>query len=117
MKYDMNIRSLNDNVRVIVLAGEIDLYSAPKLKQEMAMLLESGIRQVIIDLSSVEYLDSTGLGVIIGGLRRIKEKNGSLSLVGLSPLIRRVIEITRLNDVFDIYNTESEAFKAMVDGE
>ena len=94
---------------MIEMDGEVDVYTAPQLKQQMISLLEEGHNEMVVDLSKVEYLDSTALGVLIGGLKRVREREGNLSLICPSPRIRRVFEITGLDKIFDIYNSEDEA--------
>lgn len=112
MGFKMDTRTLEKNIPVIELEGEVDVYTAPQLKQQMISILESGATQMIVDLSKVEYLDSTALGVLIGGLKRMREMDGNVLLVCPSPRIRRVFEITGLDKIFDIYDNESDAQEA-----
>jgi anti-sigma B factor antagonist len=109
----MDTRTIDNKLPVIELEGEVDVYTAPQLKQQMINLLESGNKQMIIDLTKVEYLDSTALGVLIGGLKRMREMDGNMMLVCPSARIRRVFEITGLDKIFDIYNTADEAQEAV----
>ncbi len=109
MNFKMETRTLEKELPIIALEGEVDVYTAPQLKQQMISLLEGGAREVVVDLSRVDYLDSTALGVLIGGLKRLREMDGNLALVCPSPRIRRVFEITGLDKIFDIYDTEDEA--------
>jgi len=98
---------------VINVQGEIDVYTAPRLRQEIISLLDQGSRHIVIDLSSVDYLDSTGLGVLIGGLKRMKEQEGSLSLICPNPKIMRIFEITGLNKIFSMFLTEGDALAGL----
>jgi anti-sigma B factor antagonist len=109
----MDTRTIDNKLPVIELEGEVDVYTAPQLKQQMINLLESGNKQMMIDLTKVEYLDSTALGVLIGGLKRMREMDGNMVLVCPSARIRRVFEITGLDKIFDIYNTADEAQEAV----
>ncbi len=109
MSFKMDTYTLDSGVPVIALEGEVDVYTAPQLKQQMMTELEAGARQMIVDLTKVEYFDSTALGVLIGGLKRIRERDGGLSLICPSPRIRRVFEITGLDKIFDIYGSIDEA--------
>ena len=109
MNFKMETRTLEKELPVIQLEGEVDVYTAPQLKQQMIALLEGGARQVVVDLTQVEYLDSTALGVLIGGLKRLREIDGNLALVCPSPRIRRVFEITGLDKIFDMFNAVEEA--------
>jgi len=109
MNLKIDTRSLDSKASMIDLEGEVDVYTAPQLKQQIINLLDGGIYKVIVNLSAVEYLDSTALGVLIGGLKRLKERNGALDLVCPNPRIKRIFEITGLDRIFDIYATEQEA--------
>ncbi len=94
---------------MIDLEGEVDVYTAPQLKQQIITLLDSGIKHVIVNLSAVDYLDSTALGVLIGGLKRLRERNGTLDLICPNQRIKRIFEITGLDKIFDIFPNEEEA--------
>lgn len=109
MSFSMDTRSIGDAIPVIELEGEVDVYTAPQLKQRMVELLEGGVKSVVVDLTKVEYLDSTALGVLIGGLKRMKEAEGSLTLVCPNVRIRRVFEITGLDKIFDLCESTDEA--------
>ena len=102
-------RMVNDTTCLLGIEGEVDVYTSPQLKQEIIKLAESGVKRLIIDLSKVEYMDSTGLGVLISGLKRLRESEGNLALVGPGVRITRIFEITGLDKIFDIYQTEAEA--------
>ncbi len=109
MNLTMNSRNPDETTCVLDIEGEVDVYTSPQLKQDLVHLAENGTKRVIINLSKVEYLDSTGLGVLIGGLKRLRESGGNLALVGPGMRIQRIFEITGLNKIFDIYATEDEA--------
>lgn len=109
MNLTMHSRTPNETTCVLVIEGEVDVYTSPQLKQDIIELAEKGIKHLIINLSEVEYLDSTGLGVLIGGLKRLRENNGNMVLVGPGMRISRIFEITGLDKIFDIYATEQEA--------
>lgn len=113
MNFRMDMRTLERELPLIELEGEVDVYTAPQLKQQMINLLESGAKEMIVDLTKVDYLDSTALGVLIGGLKRMREMDGNMVLVCPSPRIRRVFEITGLDKIFDIYNSVEDAQEAM----
>lgn len=113
MNFRMDTRTLEREIPLIELEGEVDVYTAPQLKQQMINLLESGAKEMIVDLTKVDYLDSTALGVLIGGLKRMREMDGNMVLVCPSPRIRRVFEITGLDKIFDIYNSVDDAQEAM----
>lgn len=109
VNFSIDTYNMESGVPVIKLTGEVDVYTAPQLKQQMIGMLEAGANQILIDLTEVEYFDSTALGVLIGGLKRMRERDGNLSLICPNPRIRRVFEITGLDKIFDIYNSADEA--------
>ena len=111
MNLKMNTRSVDDEASIIDLEGEVDVYTAPQLKQQIITLLDGGVRRVVANLTAVDYLDSTALGVLIGGLKRLRERDGTLDLICPNPRIKRIFEITGLDKIFDIYSTEEEATK------
>ena len=113
MNFKMETRAAESEPPIIELEGEVDVYTAPQLKQQMISLLESGARELVVDLTKVDYLDSTALGVLIGGLKRMRERDGNMVLVCPSPRIRRVFEITGLDKIFDIFNTAQDATESM----
>ncbi|MBP6963419.1 MAG: STAS domain-containing protein [Armatimonadetes bacterium] len=109
MNLKVNASSLGEKASAISLEGEVDVFTAPLLKQQIISLLDDGVTDITVDLGAVEYLDSTALGVLIGGLKRLRERDGTLSLVIPNPRIRRIFEITGLDKIFDIYQTQDEA--------
>ena len=113
MNFKMDTRTLEQSLPIIELEGEVDVYTAPQLKQQMISILESGAKMMVVNLTKVDYLDSTALGVLIGGLKRMRERDGNLVLICPSPRIRRVFEITGLDKIFDIYNSENDAQAAL----
>ena len=113
MNLKVTPRSVQDTVQALDLEGEVDVYTAPLLRQEIMDQVDNGTNHLLVNLEKVEYLDSTGLGILIGGVKRAKEKGGSLKLVGPSARITRIFEITGLNKIFDVYPTESDAIASM----
>jgi len=109
MNLTINARTPNDTTCLLEVEGEVDVYTSPQLKQEIVNLTDTGVKHIIIDLSKVEYLDSTGLGVLIGALKRLREVEGNLALVGPGMRILRIFEITGLDKIFDIYSSADEA--------
>jgi len=112
MNLKMNTQTVGKCSSIIALEGEVDVYTAPQLKQQIISMLDNDITKIIVDLTSVDYLDSTALGVLIGGLKRLRERDGSLNLICPNPRIRRIFEITGLDKIFDIYQTQDEAVSA-----
>jgi len=94
---------------VLDVAGEVDVYTAPKLREKLVELVSDGHYNIVVDMTKVEFLDSTGLGVLVGGLKRVRSHNGSLELVCNQERILKIFRITGLTKVFPIHDTLEEA--------
>jgi anti-sigma B factor antagonist len=101
MEVDLDTTARNGYV-VVSVEGEIDVYTAPQLRERLIELIDQGYYRIVVDLSRVEFLDSTGLGVLVGGLKRSRGHDGDLALVCSHPRIMKVFEVTGLNKVFSI---------------
>ena len=101
-----------DGIEVIDVQGEIDIYTAPRLRELLIDLVSQGSYQLIVNLDEVGFLDSTGLGVLVGGLRRVRAHDGSLDLVCTQQPILKIFRITGLTEVFGIYETVDQAIAA-----
>ena len=85
-----------DGKTVVAVGGEIDVYTAPKLRDKITELVGEGVYDLVIDLSAVEFLDSTGLGVLVGGLKKVRAHDGSLMLVCNQDRLLKIFRITGL---------------------
>jgi anti-sigma B factor antagonist len=112
MELTLNVYSEDPGFTVIEVGGEIDVYTAPKLRERLISLVDSGSYQLIVDMEGVEFLDSTGLGVLVGGLKRVRAHEGGIDLVCTQSRILRIFRITGLNRVFSIYDTVPAALAA-----
>jgi anti-sigma B factor antagonist len=97
---------------ILEVGGEIDVYTAPKLREQLIELVSNGRYQLVVDMESVEFLDSTGLGVLVGGLKRVRAHDGSLRLVCTQERILKIFRITGLTKVFPIHASVDEALGA-----
>jgi anti-sigma B factor antagonist len=97
---------------VVAVSGEIDVYTAPKLREHLIDLVSGGQYHLVVDLEAVDFLDSTGLGVLVGGLKRVRSHEGSLHLVCSQERILKIFRITGLTKVFPIHATIEEALAA-----
>jgi anti-sigma B factor antagonist len=88
---------------VLDIVGEVDLYTAPALRDRIAALIDGGVRRLVVNLEEVGFLDSSGLGVLIGALRRLKEHDGMLRLVCDDGSTLKVLTVTGLDKVFQIH--------------
>ena len=109
MNFDIKTEPLSDDAYVIALAGEVDLYTAPEFKQQLLDVVGKGAKNVIVDFSDTTFIDSTTLGVLVGGVKRLRAQEGRLSLVCSDRNITKIFEITGLDRVFTIYPTRDEA--------
>jgi len=93
----------------IVLTGEVDVYTSPRLKQAIVDAMDAGCLNVIVDLEGVGFIDSSGLGVLVSGLRRVRERDGTLRLVCTHDGILKIFRITGLDKVFPLFSSSEEA--------
>jgi anti-sigma B factor antagonist len=110
---DLSLASRTEGDKTVVsVGGEIDVYTAPKLREQIVQLVEDGRYHLVIDMEDVEFLDSTGLGVLVGGLKRVRAHDGSLRLVCTQERILKIFRITGLTKVFPIHDTVAAAVEA-----
>jgi anti-sigma B factor antagonist len=109
MNFDIKTDRLDGDAHVIALSGEVDLYTAPEFKQQLLEVIGLGGKEVIVDFSDTTFIDSTTLGVLVGGVKRLRPNGGRLSLVCSDRNITKIFEITGLDRVFTIYPTRDEA--------
>ena len=114
MDIKVNVREAEGETYVVDLNGEIDVYTSPKVKDAIGDLIDKGHYNLVINLEKVRYIDSTGLGVLIGGLKRVREHGGTVNLVCTNPQIKKIFDITGLVKIFGIYDDEDAAMKALV---
>ena len=101
-----------DGIEVVTVEGEIDIYTAPRLRELLIDLVSKNNYQLIVNLDKVAFLDSTGLGVLVGGLKRVRAHDGWLDLVCTQERILKIFKITGLTKVFGIYQTVDQAIAA-----
>jgi anti-sigma B factor antagonist len=109
MNFDIKTEQLDDDSYVISLVGEVDLYTAPEFKQQLLEVIGQGGKEIVVDFSGTTFIDSTTLGVLVGGVKRLRSNGGQLSLVCSDRNITKIFEITGLDRVFSIYPTRDEA--------
>ena len=100
-------------VPIIDVDGEIDVYTVPRFKDKLKELIEDGRKHLLVNLSKVSYMDSSGFGALLGATKQLRPDGGTLGLVGCNQVIARMLKITRLNTIFDMYDTEEEAIGAV----
>ncbi|HZI91444.1 MAG TPA: STAS domain-containing protein [Thermoleophilaceae bacterium] len=115
MNFKINDEEIDDQTHVISLGGEIDLYTAPEFKERMVELIEAGKRNIVVDLSEATFIDSTTLGVLVGGVKRLRPSGGGLALVCTDQNISKIFEITGLDRVFSIQDSREDALASFSD--
>jgi len=114
MEMDLQIMvRKSGTTRVIELTGEVDAYTSARFREIMLEHIDDGGIHLVINMCNVEYIDSSGLGALVGGLKRVSERNGKIVIACDGPQVRKVFEITGLEKVFPIYNGEQEAIAAL----
>lgn len=107
--FEIDERALDATTRVVRVAGEIDLFTAPEFKQHITAAIEAGGRTVVVDLTATTFIDSSSLGVLIGAHRRLEEANGRLVVACDDATILKTFQITGLDGVFTIVRSADEA--------
>lgn len=102
-------RNDREGCAVIAVEGEIDLTAAPRLREALISSVVEGHQRVVVDLTATEFLDSTGLGALVAGLKRIRAHGGDMRVVCTSARVCKVFEITSLDKVLSLYDTVDEA--------
>lgn len=112
MDLQIAVRKSGD-VAIIDLAGEVDAYTSARFREVMVDIIEEGISKLVVAMARVDYIDSSGLGALVGGLKRTAERDGKIVVVCHQSQVRRVFEITGLEKVFPMFETEQEALEAI----
>ncbi len=106
---DVTVEPKSDGVAVVRLVGRLDLASSEAVKQQLVQAVGSGHRRLVVDLDGVDFLDSSGLGALIGGLKVARVARGNLRIARPNDQVRLVLELTTLDRVLHPYNTVEEA--------
>ena len=104
---------LDDQRAIVAVRGEIDLFTAPELKATLTDAIEEGRTRIVVDLSETTFLDSTALGVLIGAIKRLRSRDGRMTIVNTDQNIAKTFEITGLDQIFTIRPTRDEAVSAL----
>ena len=109
MEFKLATADLGNAIHQIRVSGEVDLATAPELKEALATATRNGARGVLVDLSHATFIDSTTLGVLMGAVKRLRPQGGELAIACNDPNIRKIFEITLLDRIFNIYDTPQAA--------
>jgi anti-sigma B factor antagonist len=104
MFFDITVAEQGDWT-VVSVSGEVDVATAPRLREEIVRAVSQGATRILVDLEAVDFLDSMGLGVLVGALKRVKSHGGEMAIVCTNERLLRIFEITGLQQVFDVRNT------------
>ncbi len=108
-QFSLDEEQHDDHIRVISVSGEIHVSTAPEFSQRLSDAIAAGTRGVVIDMSGVEFIDSTGLSVLLNALRLVGQRDGALALVCTNPTVLRLFQITSLDETFDIFGDRAAA--------
>jgi anti-sigma B factor antagonist len=111
--FDLTEDDIDDVTHVINVRGEIHVSTAPEFSERLNEAIARGKTAVVLDLTAVDFIDSTGLSVLLNGLRRVTRRRGRLALAVSNPTVLRLFEITRLDSTFDILPTREEALQSV----
>jgi anti-sigma B factor antagonist len=103
------------NATVVTVASEIDVAMANQLREGLLNVLEQGVHHTVIDITKVDFLDSTGLGVLVGVQHRLSTPDGTMTFVGASERIMELFRVTRLSTIFPVYATADQALQPSAD--
>ena len=118
LDHDFSISTAaEDGVRVLSVTGQADLHTAPELRTAIAAAIDGGALRLVVDLSDTTFIDSMTLGVLIGGLRRLAPAGGRMAIACPNRNLRRIFEITSLDEVLAIADTRAEAAALTAGGE
>ncbi|MFN3652758.1 MAG: STAS domain-containing protein [Armatimonadota bacterium] len=112
IRLDHNVQRV-DGLPVLSVSGEIDIYTAPLFKQAVVSLVSEGNNDVIIDLSGVTFMDSSGFGTLLGATKRLRPTGGGLHLAAPNTTIQRMLRLTRLDSIMKIYEDVPSAVSAV----
>jgi anti-sigma B factor antagonist len=101
-----------DKIKILTVVGELDALVAPKLKEKLTKLEEEDYKNIIIDFSELEHINSLAMGILRGKWKTVKEVGGNIKLIKLNDHIKGIFEMIGLDEIFEIYETEEEAIES-----
>jgi anti-sigma B factor antagonist len=104
---------VDEVTHVVSVHGDVDLFTAPELKQRIVDVIERGRTRIVVDLTGATSIDSTTLGVLIGAVKRLRLRDGDLAVAARDPMIVRTFEITGLDEVFGVLSSREEAVERL----
>ncbi len=111
LRIETSLRN-EDGIPVLDVTGEIDIYTTPQFKEAVSAAIDQNKPAIVINMTNVTYMDSSGFGTLLSATKRLRPLDGALYLSGCNEGIQRMLQITRLNTIFGVYATETEALAA-----
>ncbi len=111
MRIETSLRQ-RDGIPVLDVIGEIDIYTTPQFKEAVSAVIDENESVIVINMAQVTYMDSSGFGTLLSATKRLRPVDGALYLAACNDAIQRMLQITRLNTIFGVYETEDEALAA-----
>lgn len=105
-------KKIVDDIQILQIIGELDALVAPSFKEEISAAFKNNFINIIIDFKELSHINSLGIGILVSKLREIKTKNGTIKLVNLTKHTSTIFEVIGLNEIFEIFTSESEALKS-----
>lgn len=112
-QFSVDVERLDGDVAVVVLTGEVDLYTAPRFKDVVMHSIDDGVQRVVVDLTGATFIDSTALGVLVSAGKRLRPGQGTLAIACPDGNIRRILQITGLDGVFTIRPDRAAALETL----
>ncbi len=112
--FELSEESLDEQTHLIAVQGEVHVSTAPEFSERLNDAIARGKTAVVIDMTEVAFIDSTGLSVLLNGLRLVNQRHGGLAIVCTNPTVLRLFQITNLDDTFDIFGDRREAIAHVV---
>jgi anti-sigma B factor antagonist len=104
--------TIEKKTALLAIVGEVDMFSSPEARKEIGNLVKMKIQRIVVDLTGVSYMDSSGVATLIEGLQMCHKYDGTLVVAGLRQNVREVFELTKLDKIFKIYEDAETALKA-----
>jgi len=108
----INVRNINNTSSILDIDGEINAYAEDELMDAYNQATDSGVKNIILNFNGLEYMNSSGIGLLVTLLIRVQRRKQQLLAYGLSEHYQQIFELTRLNEAIAIYSTEDEAIKS-----
>jgi anti-sigma B factor antagonist len=107
--FHQEVIAAGSDCAVLKIVGEVDVYTTPQLREQVIRLVNDGFCHIVADLREVEFLDSTGLGALVGSLKRLRFRDGTFELVIGSGRVFQILQITGLTNAFVLHSSVLEA--------